>query len=221
MIFRSKFEREFRDLDKVLIWVDRNQLGRRNLTDWQRVVVIGRLYKTVKQNPILNLKPFQKDNGDRVDNLSTLSGSAATAKAIAEQVGVNEKTVRRAEKFTDAVEALQEVSPQAAERVLRSEVRDALTMLPKVPSEALAFVASANFQRRPANRAGSLSLVALPTDWRCSRSQTLPYRDHERALQALNNNCWNLLAPSRAQSPYLPKCAHSFSAFATKVAQVV
>jgi hypothetical protein len=114
-------EREFRDLDEALIWVDRNQLGRRNLTDEQRTIVIGRLYKTVKQNPILNLKPFQKDNGDRVDNLSTLSGSAATAKAIAEQVGVNEKTVRRAEKFADAVEALQEVSPQAAERVLRGD----------------------------------------------------------------------------------------------------
>jgi hypothetical protein len=54
---------------------------------------------------------------------------------------VGQATVRRAEKFTDAVEALQEVSPQAAERVLRGEVRDALTELPKVPKEALAFVA--------------------------------------------------------------------------------
>jgi hypothetical protein len=118
-------EREFRDLDEVLIWVDRNQLGRRNLTDEQRAVVIGRLYKTVKQNPLLNLKPFQKDNSDRVLKLSTLEGSAATARAIAEQVGVGQATVRRAEKFADAVETLQEISPQAAERVLRGEVRDA------------------------------------------------------------------------------------------------
>jgi hypothetical protein len=128
-------------LDEVLIWVDRNQLGRRNLTDEQRAVVIGRLYKTVKQNPILNLKPFQKDNSARVLNLSTLEGSAATARTIAEQVGVGQATVRRAEKFADAVETLQQVSPQAAERVLRGEVRDALTALPKVPKEALSFVA--------------------------------------------------------------------------------
>jgi hypothetical protein len=107
----------------------------------------------------LNLKPFQKDNGDRVDKLSTLWGSAATAKAIAEQVGVNEKTVRRAEKFTDAVEALQEVSPQAAERVLRSEVRDALTMLPKVPSEALAFVAKELEE-------GARSIKQILMEWR-------------------------------------------------------
>jgi len=74
-------------------------------------------------------------------NLSTREGSAATARAIAEQVGVGQATVRRAEKFAEAVEALQEVSPQAAERVLRGEVRDALTELPKVPKEALPFVA--------------------------------------------------------------------------------
>ena len=134
-------ERRFESLDEVLIWVDRNQLGRRNLTDEQRAVIMGRLYKTAKQNPTLNLKQFQKDNGDRGLKLSPRGGSHATAKAIAEQVGVGQATVRRAEKFADAVEALQEVSPQAAERVLRGEVRDALTELPKVPKEALSFVA--------------------------------------------------------------------------------
>jgi hypothetical protein len=86
---------------------------------------LGRLYKTVKQNPVLNLKQFQTDNGDRELKLSSRSGSDATARAIAEQVGVGQATVRRAEKFADAVEALQEVSPEAAERVLRGEVRDA------------------------------------------------------------------------------------------------
>jgi hypothetical protein len=134
-------ERHFESLDEVLIWVDRNQLGRRNLTDEQRAVVMGRLYKTVKQNPLLNLKQFQTDNSDRVLNLSTRRGSAATARAVAEQLGVGQATVRRAEKFADTVEELQQISPQAAERVLRGEVRDALTELPKVPKEALSFVA--------------------------------------------------------------------------------
>ena len=133
-------EREFRDLEEVLIWVDRNQLGRRNLTDEQRAVVMGRLYKTVKQNPILNLKQFQ-DNDYRDFKLKSRRGNDATAKAIAKQAGVGATTVWRAEKFADAVEALQEVSPQAAERVLRGEVRDALTALPEVPKEAVSFVA--------------------------------------------------------------------------------
>jgi hypothetical protein len=127
--------------DELLIGVDRNQLGRRNLTDEQRAVVIGRLYKTIKQNPVLNLKQFQTDNSDRDFKLKSRSGSDATAKAIAKQAGVGATTVWRAEKFANAVEALQEISPQAAERVLRGEVRDAITELPKVPKEALSFVA--------------------------------------------------------------------------------
>jgi hypothetical protein len=141
-------EREFRDLDEVLIWVDRNQLGRRNLTDEQRAVVMGRLYKTVKQNPILNLKQFQTDNGDRGEKFSPRSGPHATAEAIAVQIGVSYRTVQNAAKFADAVEALQQVSPQAAERVLRGEVRDALTELPKVPEEAFSFVANGQKPRR-------------------------------------------------------------------------
>jgi DNA-binding XRE family transcriptional regulator len=58
------------------------------------------------------LKQFQ-DNGDRAEKFTARRGSSATARAIAEQVGVNEKTIRNAEKFADAVEVLREVSPQA------------------------------------------------------------------------------------------------------------
>jgi hypothetical protein len=40
-------------------------------------------------------------------------------------VGVSYRTVQNAHRFGKVVEALQEISPQAAERVLRGEVRDA------------------------------------------------------------------------------------------------
>ena len=76
-----------------------------------------------------------------MDKLSTLRGSAATARAIAKQIGVNEKTVRRSAQFYEAYEALQQVSPKAAEAVLRGEVKDALTNLHLVPAEAMSFVA--------------------------------------------------------------------------------
>jgi len=147
---RQIVEREFRDLDEVLVWIDRNQLGRRNLTDEQRAVVIGRLYKTFKRDPRWNLKQLRRpwdwgwdweDVEIRQLKLSCRKGGNVTAEIIAKQVGVGQATVRRAEKFTEAVEALQQVSPKAAEAVLRGEVKDALTMLPKVPEDALEFVA--------------------------------------------------------------------------------
>jgi hypothetical protein len=77
-------------------------------------VVVGRLYKAVKKAPH---RPTKEENGE---NFTPFRGSHATARALAEQLGVSEKTVRNAEKFADAVEALQEISPQAAERVLRA-----------------------------------------------------------------------------------------------------
>ena len=69
------------------------------------------------------------------------SGHHATAEAIAHMIGVSYRTVQNAHRFGKVVEALQKISPQAAERVLRGEVRDALTELPKVPKEAVSFVA--------------------------------------------------------------------------------
>jgi hypothetical protein len=111
---------------------------------------MGRLYKTVKRDPIKNLKQFSDgfrfmDEDElplrRLCNLQSRKGDPITAKIIAAYASVSATTVWRAEKFADAVRALQEISPQAAERVLRGEVRDALTELPKVPKEALAFVA--------------------------------------------------------------------------------
>jgi hypothetical protein len=119
-------EREFRDLDEVLIWVDRNQLGRRNLIDSQRTEVIGRLYNTLKQNPVLNLKQFQSgENGegteDRAVKLTALKGKDATAQKVAKATGVSVRTVRRAGKFAEAVAALERISPKAAEIVRRDE----------------------------------------------------------------------------------------------------
>ena len=139
-------EREFRDLDEVLIWVDRNQLGRRNLTDAQRTEVIGRIYNTLKQNSVLNLKQFQSgENGEGAEgrgaNFAPRKIDHATARAVAKATGVNEKTVRNAGKFAEAVAALERLSPKAAEIVRRDEVRDAKTQLPKVPPEVLPFVA--------------------------------------------------------------------------------
>jgi 5,10-methenyltetrahydromethanopterin hydrogenase len=57
-------------------------------------------------------------------------------------IGVSYRTVQNAHRFGKVVETLQEISPQAAERVLRGEVRDAKTELPKVPKEAFSFVAN-------------------------------------------------------------------------------
>jgi hypothetical protein len=87
-----------------------------------------RLYGSVKLAPH---RPTKEDeNGVK---LTPFSGSQATAKKIAQITGVSPITVLRAHRFGKVVEALQEVSPQATERVLRGEVRDALVANSQTP----------------------------------------------------------------------------------------
>ena len=112
------------DLEAALEWVDRNQLGRRNLTDEERAVVIGRLYER------------RKRQGRRTDLTSgQIDQRLTTAEQIARELKIGEKTVRRAAEFLRAVEVIQQVNPQAAERILRGELKDALTNLPRVYKE--------------------------------------------------------------------------------------
>jgi len=80
---------------------------------------VHRLYGSVKLAPH---RPTKEENALK---LSAFSGRDATAKKIAQMTGVSAATVKRAHQFGKVVEVLQHISPQAAERVLRGEVRGA------------------------------------------------------------------------------------------------
>ncbi len=120
-------EKHFNDLDEVLEWVDFNQLGRRNLIDEQRDYVWGRLYERRKK------RNFKGNQYTKVLGVNlTPSGSHATAKEIAEQAGVSEKTIRRAADFTVAIDKLKEVDSEAAGKILEGQVVGAIMHLPKI-----------------------------------------------------------------------------------------
>jgi len=127
-------EMEFDDASEAVQWVLRNQLARRNLTDEQRTLVLGRLYNQMKMEPLQRLS-------DSEDKLSSWSGCNATSRYIASLHGVNEKTVRRAGEFAEVVDAIAEIEPKAAEVVLLGKLPDAKTALPKVEPELLPKVA--------------------------------------------------------------------------------
>ena len=130
----STVEMEFDDATDAVQWVLQNQLARRNLTDEQRALIIGRLYNQVKQK---TLQRFS-DHGEK---FSPWSGSHATSRYVASLHGVSYRTVQNAAEFAKAVDALAEVEPKAAEAVLLGKVPDAKTALPKVEPELLPKVA--------------------------------------------------------------------------------
>ena len=81
--------------EKAADWIDRNQLGRRNLDATQMSLLRGRRYNRTKG----------KQGGDKKSNGQNVR-LIDNAAALAAEHGVNEKTIRRDGDFAEAVEAL-------------------------------------------------------------------------------------------------------------------
>jgi ParB family chromosome partitioning protein len=112
-------EMEFAGRDAVMDWIDKNQLGRRNLTKEDFTLIIGRRYNRMK-----------KGKGEHVGNQYTLEKAQneplpkTTAEVIAEEHGVSRETVKRAGKLADAVEQV-ELMPESEEMTHQEVIQEA------------------------------------------------------------------------------------------------
>ena len=139
-------EMDFVDKWAAYDWMYKNQLGRRNLTEAQRTYMIGRMYEARKKS--LGASDGFRGN-QHAEVVNRQNGDLPTGKtsvAIAKELGVGQKTVERAEKFAHGVDALQEVSPEAANKVLNGEARvkkqDIIALAESEP-EQIDFIADA------------------------------------------------------------------------------
>jgi phage N-6-adenine-methyltransferase len=85
-------ELRFKSRDEAEDWIDRNQLGRRNLDARQMSLLRGRRYNRTKKPGRPSDKPGQNVR--------------VSAESLAAEHGVDEKTIRRDGKFAEAVETL-------------------------------------------------------------------------------------------------------------------
>lgn len=118
---------KFESLEDVLDWVDKNQLGRRNLTDEERSLTIGRIYQRVR------------DARSQARQGGAEGGEGRTVDAVANEWRVSSGTVKRSADFADAIEQMKELGDTgatAAQKILAGEVKDAITELPKVMKKA-------------------------------------------------------------------------------------
>jgi hypothetical protein len=96
------------------MWMYRKQFGRRNLSDEQKTYLLGKLYEARKQSRggtgANQYNVQNRQNGD--------SAKGRTVMQIAKEQGVGQKTVERAEHFAKGLDAIREVSPAAADKVL-------------------------------------------------------------------------------------------------------
>ena len=114
-------EMEFSDKWSAVVWMCHNQLGRRNVTDEQKTVLIGEAYKAQKMS-------VGGDRGNQYKKVAShqnedLPKTNRTAEKIAKQFNVGKATVERAEYFVDGLNAAEEVSPGFKTAILSGEVK--------------------------------------------------------------------------------------------------
>lgn len=148
---------EFGSRDEAADWIDRNQLGRRNLSKQDYKLLLGRRYNRAKKQ------------GERTDLTSGQNvQKSTTAEKLAREHGVDEKTVRRSGKFQAAAAKLGIEKEIAAGKVKASEavVVKAARELPDAPTpdeieEAVKAVRSSPTKAQRAAR-GTDPFKALP-----------------------------------------------------------
>ena len=115
-------EMPFADKWEAFDWMYRKQLGRRNLTDAQKETIVGRMYEARKKTHGNNA-----ERGDGGKYLSIQSGYTGEPKRVSEQIaeelGIGKGTVIRAYQFSRGIDALTNVSKEAADMVLNGEAK--------------------------------------------------------------------------------------------------
>jgi hypothetical protein len=122
---------EFDTRDEAADWIDRNQLGRRNLSKQDYKLLLGRRYNRAKKS-----HGGQDGNTNAAKNEVEKVTTSKTAERIAKDHGVSEKTVRNAAKFQEAAAKLGIEKEIASGKVKTTEaaVVKAASSLPKQPT---------------------------------------------------------------------------------------
>lgn len=113
-------------------WIDKNQLGRRNLSEEGRTLLIGRVYNRAKKDANDGGKGKKRSGGQ------TEHHSEKTSERVAREHGVSAATVRRAGKYQAAAAILDIEQDIVAGKVEASaaEVVAAAAALPAKPTPA-------------------------------------------------------------------------------------
>lgn len=133
-------ERAFENRYEAISWICLNQLGRRNLNDAQKKMLIGRRYKTEKmaRGASDGFRGNQHKKSVKGQNVPLPDDVHITSSRIASEMGTNEKTVRRAEKFVDGVDAAEEVLPGVTKDITSGKIKPKqadVAAIAKAPAE--------------------------------------------------------------------------------------
>ena len=126
-------EKEFAGREEAIVWICKNQLGRRNLTPEQRRYLVGKQYEAEK----LAHGGSRKMEGDQPScHGDNLVSQPKTCERIAQENGVNWRSVIRSEKFAQNVDAAEAAVPGTREKILSGKVKPTAAELTSVSRAA-------------------------------------------------------------------------------------
>lgn len=111
-------KKEFKDRKEVMDWIDKNQLGRRNLTHSQMELVLYRLHERRKQKHGEKSR-FQQTTPS--GNNCHMEPKGRTRDIIGKELGVSPKTVQHAVDFGKAIDALGQKGEEIKEKIKKGE----------------------------------------------------------------------------------------------------
>ena len=113
-------EKEFASRYEAIIWICKNQLGRRNLTPEQKKYLIGKQYEAEKAAHDGDRKSSDAKSSSLKANLID---NSKTCDRIAEENGVSKDTVIRASKYMKGVEIAEELMPGLKQSILSGQTK--------------------------------------------------------------------------------------------------
>lgn len=129
----SVLEKEFPDEDHAMLWVLKNQFGRRNLSPTQFRFMVGREYELEKK---VSWGGDRKSDAVIENQLPQSEGDDSpreTAERLAKEHNISRSTVERSADLYKALEIIRDVAPNFAQRVESEKIKvpkkDILTLV--------------------------------------------------------------------------------------------
>ena len=187
-------ETEFANRYEAIIWICKNQLGRRNLTPEQKKYLIGKQYEAEKCVNGGDRKSSAAKSGGHFDHLIK---HEKTRGRIARETNTTDSFVRRAEHFAKGVDAAEEAVPGTRQKVLSGEV--------KPTAAEIASVARAPPEERPA----LVEKICTPKKPKKSTNKSTSKAKKEKAENAAADDlaeptCKSETAPAGIDDPPKP-----------------
>lgn len=166
----TTFEKEFSCREEVIEWICLHQLGRRNLTEMQKTILIGKAHEARKK---LN---FGANERERDDHGHFLPGSTKrTEEIVADERGVNATYVKASARFVRGLDQVEEAFPGTYQRINNGEIE-------VTKKDVMALTSMPEDQKQEALKAISEG-KRIPREYRDGPIATVPTHDGEYDIQ--------------------------------------